>query len=88
MIEAALASGRPITSPVAVVVAHPDDETLGVGARMACLRHLALIHLTDGAPRARGSDWTAVAARRERELCAALEVLEIHPRRQIGRAHV
>ena len=51
MILRNLSRGRAIDAPVALVVAHPDDETLGAGARMACLHNLTLIHLSDGAPR-------------------------------------
>lgn len=45
-----LASGAPITERVAVVVAHPDDETLWAGALLGRLGDGLLIHLTDGAP--------------------------------------
>src|SRR5205814_9647467 len=47
-----LRRGEPIEAPVALVVAHPDDETLSVGASLALFRHLTLVHVTDGAPRA------------------------------------
>lgn len=36
---------------VAIVVAHPDDETLGVGALLPRLVDVTLVHVTDGAPR-------------------------------------
>jgi len=34
-----------------VVVAHADDETIALGARMARLRTAHFVHVTDGAPR-------------------------------------
>lgn len=94
MILRDLAEGRAIHVPVALVVAHPDDETLGVGARISCLRHLVLIHLTDGAPRLPGAGEpddserrSAVATRRMRELDAALDVLDARPQRRIAYGH-
>lgn len=36
---------------IAIVAAHPDDEVLGLGGRIAELGALTLVHLTDGAPR-------------------------------------
>ena len=43
---------RPIIRErVAVVVAHPDDETLGLGALLPRLADVTLVHVTDGAPR-------------------------------------
>ncbi len=38
-------------SRVLVVVAHPDDETIGAGALLARLRDVRVVHVTDGAPR-------------------------------------
>jgi N-acetylglucosamine malate deacetylase 2 len=35
----------------AIIVAHPDDEVTGAGARLKRLRGATLIHVTDGAPR-------------------------------------
>lgn len=34
-----------------VVVAHPDDETIALGARMGRFREAHFVHVTDGAPR-------------------------------------
>lgn len=59
----------------AVVVAHPDDETIGCGAQLPRFDDVLLIHTTDGAPR-RGSQpefssWRDYAETRHRELAAA-----------------
>ena len=42
-------SGRP--PRLAVIVAHPDDETVGAGARLDRLRDALFLFVTDGAPR-------------------------------------
>ena len=73
---------------MALVVAHPDDETIGAGAAMPLLRDLLLVHVTDGAPR-NGFDATAYgfaspgdyAAARQAELGAALQCAGVDPRR-------
>lgn len=44
-----LSSGR--APRCLVVLAHPDDETLGLGARIDRLDPIEVIHVTDGAPR-------------------------------------
>lgn len=36
---------------VAVIVAHPDDETVSLGAQLPRLRHATFVCVTDGAPR-------------------------------------
>jgi LmbE family N-acetylglucosaminyl deacetylase len=46
------AAHDPATDPtVLVVAAHPVDEVIGAGVRLARLRTAWLLHLTDGAPR-------------------------------------
>jgi N-acetylglucosamine malate deacetylase 2 len=83
--------GAPGDLRVAVVVAHPDDETIGIGAHLARLRGAQVIHLTDGAP----SDMTDAhangmttrrdyAAARRVELCAAMAIAGIAPSQLIG----
>jgi LmbE family N-acetylglucosaminyl deacetylase len=62
-----------------IVVAHPDDETIGLGAQLRRLCDAQLLHVTDGAPRD-GEDAGAhgfatladYAETRRRELAAAL----------------
>ena len=68
----------PFEAPVVLIAAHPDDETIGAGASLSLVRHLMIVHLTDGAPR-KGSKRTRglsgqaeYAAARRRELKAAL----------------
>jgi len=48
---------------VLVVVAHPDDETIGAGAMLASLDDVHVVHLTDGAP----GDHTEVRAAEARQ---------------------
>jgi LmbE family N-acetylglucosaminyl deacetylase len=78
-----IASGRGVADRIALVVAHPDDETLGLGGTLSSLRRLTLIHLTDGSPRhpadARRSgfaDRESYAAARRHELDAALVAMK------------
>lgn len=79
---------RTFTSPVVVIVAHPDDETIGVGAQLAQLRKASrgrfIIHVTDGAPQdlrdalvAGFTTREGYARARRRELLAALDLAGI-----------
>ena len=74
-----LAARKPVEQAVALVAAHPDDETIGAGAVLPLFRRLLLVHVTDGAPRngadaaAHGfTDVAGYAAARRAELAAAL----------------
>ena len=79
---AQLKSGTAVEQPIAVVGAHPDDETLGIGSRFAAIRQLRLIQITDGAPRdlvdakKHGfAGWQDYANAREAEVQCALQIL-------------
>ncbi len=77
------AARAPVVNGRAVVVcAHPDDETLAVGGRLSAFADLAVVHVTDGAPRDMGDARRAgfdtresYAAARAGELETALDIL-------------
>ena len=81
--------GRPrIRLRVLLAVAHPDDETVALGAQLCRCEDLVLLHLTDGAPRNLADarwhgfeDAASYAAARARELQAALSAGEVSARR-------
>ena len=64
-LAARLARGERVAEPVALVVAHPDDETIGLGSRLHLFDRLLLVHLTDGAPADMGDARRAGFATRE-----------------------
>src|SRR4051812_25308763 len=75
---------------VAVVVAHPDDEVIGLGSRLRRLFNAQFVHVTDGAPRdlrdTRRAGFTKredYALARRRELHSALEVAGIAPKQTL-----
>jgi LmbE family N-acetylglucosaminyl deacetylase len=84
----ALRAGAPIRERAAAVAAHPDDEVVGLGLRLAVFEHLMLIHATDGAPddmgdarRAGFASRGAYADARAAELEAGLAALGAAPGR-------
>jgi len=69
-----------IDVPVALICAHPDDETIGAGTRLSRLSALSIAHVTDGAPRSMDDvlrngfeSCASYAAARRKELERALE---------------
>lgn len=82
----ALRDRTPAHGRVAIVAAHPDDETIAAGGSLHLLPDLLLIHVTDGAPRGLGdversgfATPAAYAAARRAELLAALGVAQAAP---------
>jgi N-acetylglucosamine malate deacetylase 2 len=86
LIQALCASGTDCAHPlpaIAVVPAHPDDETIGAGSRLPRLRQARFVYVTDGAP-AGGQDAVRIGLSpdrygdvRRRELQAALALCGI-----------
>jgi LmbE family N-acetylglucosaminyl deacetylase len=77
-----LKSGQRVDWPVALVLAHPDDETASTGGLLQRLEQVRLIYLTDGAPRdlidakrAGFDDHRDYATLRKRELSTSLRQL-------------
>ncbi len=89
---AALRHGEEVAARACLVAAHPDDETISAGGRLARFPSLTLVHVTDGAPEdgqdaARAGFPDALSYRRARaaELDRALAALGVAPRRlQLG----
>lgn len=78
---------------VMVIVAHPDDETLGLAGRLPYLSDITIVHVTDGSPhnlddaRAAGFGTREEYAKaRRRELVAALSLagISLERTREIG----
>ncbi len=86
-----MSSPLPALGRVALVAAHPDDETLGLGGQLAGFAQLILVHLTDGSPRdgadARRGGFAsreAYARARAGELRRALEAAQARPAMQLN----
>ena len=84
----ALAARRECPALGAIIVAHPDDETIAAGASLGLLPGLLLVHVTDGAPTGLGdaaregfATPAEYGAAREGELQAALTVAGVSPER-------
>ena len=84
-----LCARKSVDASVALVVAHPDDETIGLGPLLKLLRGAHALHLTDGARRdlrgvhAAGFRSTAEHAKaRAVELARVLDLVNIRPDRR------
>jgi LmbE family N-acetylglucosaminyl deacetylase len=90
-ILAHLAAGESVADCVMIVIAHPDDETIGLGAQLSRLDDALLVHLTDGAPRdgcdSRNYGFANIAdyaAARQAELAASLRAGDATHLRRLG----
>lgn len=74
----ALVRGEPLDDPVVLLVAHPDDESIGAASRLPQLRSGHIAVMTDGAPVASNPadpNRLAYARLRRAELDAALRTV-------------
>ena len=69
-----------------MIVAHPDDETIGIGGQLSRMDGVTILHVTDGAPRGMSDAAAhgfatpeAYAAARRSELEAAMAIAGIPP---------
>lgn len=72
---------------IAIVVAHPDDESVGIGGQLSRLRDVKMVFVTDGSPKnpafaeaAGYSDRGEYARARDRELRQALSLSGVPPK--------
>ena len=68
---------------IAVVVAHPDDETIGVGGQLSRFVRVTIAHVTDGATR-RHPERAAFARQRRCELETAMAVAGVPAEACVG----
>jgi N-acetylglucosamine malate deacetylase 2 len=75
----------------AIIVAHPDNETIGAGGQLPRLRGAVVVQVTDGAPRnmreafaAGFNSRSAYAQARREELVAALALAGINPQQTLS----
>lgn len=78
-ILSALASRQTVKARTLVIVAHPDDEVLGLSIALRLMRPLCLLHATDAAAAGAGAEARAKAADRFSELTLALAELGVEP---------
>jgi LmbE family N-acetylglucosaminyl deacetylase len=84
-ILAILAERDTVDPRVMIVVAHPDDETIGMGAQLRNFRDALLLQVTDGAPRD-GHDAVTHGFANIAEYAFARRV-ELHAALEAGRAY-
>lgn len=88
-LKSRLLAGLEISEPVAVLVAHPDDEIIGMGGRISALKTLTLIHATDGAPKGPAKlqqnfrDEDVYSSKRFAEVDQALDLVGARPIRHV-----
>jgi N-acetylglucosamine malate deacetylase 2 len=68
--------------PILIIVAHPDDETIGLGGQFHFLDNLSTIHVTDGVVRGAAAREEHAAIRR-RELHAAMDLAGVPAERRL-----